>query len=143
MSKHIIGEKDNQYRYKVWMEQATFDLAAAHISLNNSFFEWSCFQSQQAAEKALKALIAYHGKSVPKVHKLGVLVGMIKSFEYRLRGIHIDISELQSYTFITRYPFLIPGEAKTPHKYIKKEEAEICIKKATIILNLIQGLLDE
>ncbi|WP_291998923.1 HEPN domain-containing protein [Caldivirga sp.] len=40
-------------------KQALRDLEAARGSLNNGYYEWSCFQSQQAAEKSLKALL--HG----------------------------------------------------------------------------------
>jgi len=38
-----------------WIEQAKCDLAAARNSSKSKNFDWACFQSQQAAEKALKA----------------------------------------------------------------------------------------
>ncbi len=37
--------------------QATEDIKAANSSMKNKHFEWACFQSQQSAEKALKALL--------------------------------------------------------------------------------------
>jgi HEPN domain-containing protein len=140
--KHIIGESTHNYRYKVWLAQATHDLIAAEHSKDDGFYEWSCFQAEQSAEKALKSVIVYHGKSAPKLHKLGVLIGIVKGVDPRFRGIHIDIADLQSYTFTARYPFLIPGNFETPHDYIQKEDAEICIKQARTILNLINELLD-
>ncbi len=130
------------YRFHVWLMQAQYDLQAAEISRKNGFYEWSCFQAGQAAEKALKAVIVYHGKSAPKVHKLGVLIGMIKNIDARFRGIRLDITELQSYTFSARYPFLIPGNLETPHEYIDAEDARICINQAKTILNLIKEILN-
>lgn len=137
-----IGISDNHYRFHVWLAQAEFDMKAAKYSLEAGFYEWSCFQAEQAAEKALKSVIVYHGRSAPKLHKLGVLIGIVKNVEPKFRGIHIDIAELQSYTFTARYPFLIPGNFETPHDYIEREEAEICINQAQIVLNLVNELLN-
>lgn len=39
-----------------WLKQAFADRGAAEASLASGHFEWACFQAQQAAEKALKAL---------------------------------------------------------------------------------------
>ncbi len=136
-----LGTTDNHYRFKVWLSQAEHDLEAAKVSCSSGFYEWSTFQAEQAAEKAFKSVIVYRGRSAPKVHKLGVLIGIMKNVEPSFRGIHIDIAELQSYTFTARYPFLIPGNYETPHDYITKEDAEICINQAQIILNLINELL--
>ena len=40
-----------------WMKQAEADLKAARDSFEASNYEWSCFQSQQSGEKALKAYL--------------------------------------------------------------------------------------
>ena len=39
-----------------WWEQAKKDLSAAKNSVKSGDYEWASFQSNQAAEKALKAL---------------------------------------------------------------------------------------
>jgi HEPN domain-containing protein len=140
--KPTLGQSDNHFRFAVWLAQATYDVHAAKESMEAENFEWACFQAEQSAEKALKSVIVFHGKSAPKLHRLGVLIGVVKSVDPRFRGIHIDIAELQSYTFTARYPFLIPGNYETPHDYITKEDADICIKQAEIILNLIKELLN-
>lgn len=44
-----------------WMEQARRDLAMAGQARDTGFFEWACFISQQAAEKAIKAVYQKHG----------------------------------------------------------------------------------
>ena len=39
-----------------WFKQALRDLKAAKDNLNAENYEWACFQSQQSAEKAVKAV---------------------------------------------------------------------------------------
>ncbi len=43
-------------REKDWYKQALRDLEHAENDLKNGFYEWACFSSQQAAEKAVKTL---------------------------------------------------------------------------------------
>lgn len=44
-------------RSKDWINQANQDLHTAQGLLDQGSFEWSCFVAQQAAEKAVKAVI--------------------------------------------------------------------------------------
>jgi len=46
-----------------WLTQAKRDLKAAKDSARNENYEWACFQAQQAAEKAVKALLYAYGAS--------------------------------------------------------------------------------
>jgi len=39
--------------------QAAEDIKAATASMQNNHYEWACFQSQQSAEKSLKALLLF------------------------------------------------------------------------------------
>ncbi len=47
---------------KRWFMQARRDIKAARDSAEAGNYEWCCFQAQQAAEKALKALSHVLGK---------------------------------------------------------------------------------
>lgn len=44
-----------------WLKQAEADLKAARDNLEDANYEWSCFQAQQSAEKALKAFLYEKG----------------------------------------------------------------------------------
>ncbi|MEM3005041.1 MAG: HEPN domain-containing protein [Candidatus Bathyarchaeia archaeon] len=44
-----------------WMSQAERDMKQAEISFREGLYEWACFAAQQAAEKAVKALIQILG----------------------------------------------------------------------------------
>lgn len=57
-------------RFKDWMAQAESDLEHAKKSLKMQDYNWSCFASQQAAEKALKAA---HPKIIIQKKKPGRL----------------------------------------------------------------------
>lgn len=46
-------------RYEDWLNQAEKDFESANDSKNSGHFEWTCFQAQQSAEKALKSLLLY------------------------------------------------------------------------------------
>ena len=46
-------------RFNDWLKQADKDLEAANDSKETTHYEWACFQAQQSAEKALKALLLF------------------------------------------------------------------------------------
>lgn len=43
-------------RHRDWLRQAKRDLEHARHALQDKEYEWSCFASQQSAEKAVKAV---------------------------------------------------------------------------------------
>lgn len=45
-----------------WLEQAQSDLEHARYDLRAEFYEWACFSSQQAAKKAVKAVVQRQGE---------------------------------------------------------------------------------
>ncbi len=139
---HKLGGPDlRKNRSKIWFEQAGFDLLAANISNSSGFYEWGCFQSTQAVEKALKALLTFSGWNPPKTHKLSVLIGLCNNANHDFRKVKFIFRDLEIYTFIARYPFLLPGESRTPHDYIADHEAVKCIEQADDITQKIEKLL--
>ncbi|MHA1364333.1 MAG: HEPN domain-containing protein [Candidatus Freyarchaeota archaeon] len=46
------------------LRQAEKDLAKARRDLDEGDYEWACFTSQQAAEKAVKALFQFRGVEI-------------------------------------------------------------------------------
>lgn len=135
-------ERSSQKRFTVWLLQSQFDLEAAQSSFNNGHFEWSCYQSVQSVEKALKAVIVHAGFRPPQTHKLGILVSMCNRANVLFTAIQLPFRKIESYTFIARYPFVIPGENKTPREFITKKDAETCLSIAVNILTKIKQFLD-
>lgn len=57
-----------------WLRQAESDMDAAKNSVNSKNYDWSCFQSQQAAEKGLNAFLYKKGYTSIITHSLKELV---------------------------------------------------------------------
>ena len=138
-----IFKSEKSKRYKVWLKQAEFDIAAAEVSYNNKFFEWACFQSQQAVEKALKAVLVHAGLRPPKMHKLAVLMSECNKANKKFKKTKLGFKDVESFAFIARYPFLIPGENMSPHEAITSKDAQGCIDQAKKFLEKIRKLLGE
>jgi HEPN domain-containing protein len=129
-------------RYKAWIKQARFDMGAAELSKENGYYEWACFQSEQAVEKALKAVLVFSGWRPPKMHKLSVLMSYCNKANEEFSKTKLQFRDLETFTFLSRYPFLIPGENLSPHEFITLDDAQRCIDQANRFLNKIQKLLN-
>lgn len=135
-------ERSAQKRFNVWLLQSQFDLEAAQTSFSNAHFEWCCYQSVQSVEKALKAVIVHAGFRPPQTHKLGILVSMCNRANALFTAIQLPFRKIESYTAIARYPFVIPGEQKTPREFITEKDAETCLSIAVNILTKIKEFLN-
>lgn len=136
-----FNQKKEHGRYAIWLSQSRHDLEASFVSLNSQYYEWASYQATQSAEKALKSLIAHAGWRPPRTHKLSVLIGIANSINTIFREQKFKFRDLEIYTFISRYPFLIPGEKSAPHDYVKKHDADSCIDEAKGIMNIIETSL--
>lgn len=131
-------------RYKVWLKQAKYDLKASRVSYEGNFNEWAAYQAEQAVEKALKAVISHAGKTPPRMHKLPVLFGYGNGVNQEFSKTKFEFRHLESFTFISRYPFLLPGKNEnTPHELISDDDARLCIKQAEKILEQIERILEK
>src|SRR5262245_63943298 len=62
------------------------------------------FHAQQAAEKALKALLVRHGIPVDKTHDIGTLLGQAESMAPGLAQTLREAEELTAHAVASRYP---------------------------------------
>lgn len=90
--------------YKEWLKRAKSNLEIAkHSKLENVCYEDLCFEVQQCAEKALKAIFVFHNTEIPKVHSFHVILGEIERY-YQIPSDIKEVEELNNYAVITRYP---------------------------------------
>ncbi|MGC9260462.1 MAG: HEPN domain-containing protein [Phycisphaerae bacterium] len=89
-----------------WVSKASDDLAAAETLLTRDppLLGPSCFHSQQAVEKYLKALLTHWNVEVPKTHDLGKLLQLIESCNSELASGLINVLVLNTYATACRYP---------------------------------------
>ncbi len=128
-------------RYLTWLKQSKYDLAAAFLSLENEYFEWAVYQAEQAVEKALKAVIVHAGQRPPKIHKLSILFGFCNQINSEFKNTKFNFKHVEAFTFISRYPFLIPDGNKTPHELITEKDAGKSLSEASEILLSITRIL--
>lgn len=119
-----------------WLKQAEADFDAAKDSLKSEHFEWACFQAQQAAKKALKAFLYSQGLRAIITHSIAEL--LMKAQKYVSFDIPLKQAKaLDSYYIPTRYPNGLPGTS-IPARYYSKEDAELCINYAELILKSVK-----
>ena len=94
------------YNVAEWIRYARMDYdAAMHLrSFHPMPIEIICYHCQQAAEKALKAVLIYHGKEVPYIHDTIRLWELATPLEPRLSPLELPSSRLTDFATLTRYP---------------------------------------
>ena len=95
-----MGKED----YKTWLKRAESNLKLAKEGqVEGVLFEDLCFEAQQAAEKALKALSIYVREKYEKVHAFGVLLDDLEK-HVEIPNYVKEVLELSDYAVQTRYP---------------------------------------
>jgi len=125
---------------KKWLRQAEADLKAAKDSLEHGNFEWSCFQSQQGAEKCLKALLYNKGYTSIVTHSVKRLVAEALKINKSLSELSSDARFLDMFYIPTRYPNSL-DEDMAPTDFYEEEDAQKCLNSATLILNAAKKYL--
>lgn len=115
-------------RSRDWIRQAEKDLEKAKLDLEWGYYEWACFTSHQAAEKAIKAVFQHiHGDAWGHSTK-----ALIENLPFDDRQICIEYAKLLDKFYIpTRYPNGLPEGI--PHDYFTKKEAEEAVQAASRI----------
>ena len=90
----------------------------------------SCFHSQQAAEKAVKAAL-YSNRVESRGHSiLDLLEGLERVIGVRVNKLYEDARLLDKHYAPPRYPNLHPGVSVPSYKLYSKEDAGRCINSA-------------
>ncbi len=89
-----------------WLAHAESDLNLARLAKDREDIlpEQVCFHAQQAAEKALKAVLLSRGIEFPLVHDIEVLVRLAEGKGIALPAGIADASALTPYAIEARYP---------------------------------------
>lgn len=94
---------------KQWLDFADQDLGVARHLFDTYYpkpLEIVCYHCQQAAEKALKAVIVANGcpGGLPKMHDLSFLLGQMKNY-VQIDDLYFDYADaLTPYGVSVRYP---------------------------------------
>ena len=111
---------ENQVRLELvgqWLRKADLDIRSAEALLSEDppLAYPSCFHSQQAAEKYLKAFLTWHQVEFRKTHSMGELLDLVAVVDASLADGLASATSLNPYGVEVRYPGDLPepepGEA--------------------------------
>jgi HEPN domain-containing protein len=118
-----------------WLIKAHSDLASARKlgSDPDAYLDTAIYHCQQAAEKALKALLVYHDQRFEKTHDLRHLLGLAVGYQPSLSTLTHSAAQLNPYAVAFRYP----DERMEP----SREEFESALAAAQELIDQIISLL--
>ena len=118
-----------------WLLKAELDLRAARgdLGLVPPLLGDAAFHCQQAAEKALKAVLALHDRPSRKTHDLGELQRAVRETEPSLALVASAAVPLSDYAWEFRYP----GDVLDP----PAEEVSEALGIASDLVGAVRGLL--
>jgi HEPN domain-containing protein len=87
-----------------WLRHAWSNLELARVGRKSRILlEDLCFHAQQAAEKALKAVLVFRSVPFPKTHNIGTLLDLLPD-DLSLPAEVKEAPGLTDYAVLTRYP---------------------------------------
>lgn len=121
-----------------WIEQAQHDLAHARNDVDSRFYDWACFSSQQAAEKAAKAVLQRLGGEAwgHSVADLLTEIGKARSVSEPLLDAALELDKAY---IPARYPDAHPSGS--PRRRYTRAEAERMVAHADVVVRFCEGLL--
>ena len=122
-----------------WLRQAESDLAFAELGAREGFPAQACFTSQQAAEKALKAVLYLSGARFVPGHSLVELLDRAAADTASLRRLQDSARQLDQYYIPTRYPNGLPGGI--PAEVFADAQAEDAVGRAREFIESAHALL--
>jgi len=118
-----------------WLGIVDQDLKSAKLLLKGEIFSTAVYHCQQAAEKALKAYLAFKNNKITKTHDLTKLVESCSQFDIKFEKLYSDAEHLKPFATKFRYPteFDIPDV----------QDTENAVKQAQKIVNFVRKKIAE
>ncbi len=99
---------ESRASYQAWMTYAHEDLQVASLLIARGFSGPACFHAQQAAEKAIKAYLAWLGEEdIPRTHDLLSLSRLLQRWG-REQPPQYSLMALNQHAVAARYPNEVP-----------------------------------
>ena len=101
-----MKSEDDPFNPQIWLSRArsNLNLAEAGQHIQDVFLEDLCFEAQQAAEKALKAICIHLELDFTKTHSLTILMDTIEAGGVPIPDAVREAAILTQYAVRTRYP---------------------------------------
>ena len=109
-----------------WLNRARSNLVRARQREAEVYLEDLCFDAQQAAEKAIKAVLVARRIDFPYLHDLAHLLSLLKGAGEVVPEAVRDARKLTPYAVLTRYPGTVrPVTEREYERAVKIAEAVV------------------
>ncbi|MCE2432650.1 MAG: HEPN domain-containing protein [Candidatus Latescibacteria bacterium] len=116
-----------------WLNRARSNLAMAMNRVPDTYLEDLCFEAQQAAEKAIKAVMISRNIEFPYVHNLALLLSILEDDGEIVPNPVRRAARLTPYAVDTRYPGL-----SSP---VEEQEYKDAVEIAETVVRWAEGRL--
>jgi HEPN domain-containing protein len=112
-----------------WLKEAEATLLQAEEAVRDKFYNLACFLAEQAAQKALKAVLYLWGARQITIHSITELTQALVAKDSKFERFVPFGKQLDKYYILTRYPDAVPRPT-IPSEIYTEEEASGAIKIA-------------
>ncbi len=112
----MVGRRYPPTDPREWLNRARSNLTPAESEGADVLFEDLCFEAQQAAEKAIKAVFIHRGARFPYFHELDELLNRLGASGIKIPKYVRQADELSPFAVVTRYPGLAGPVTKRQHR---------------------------
>lgn len=109
-----------------WVNRARSNLLQAQARQGGVYLEDLCFLAQQAAEKAIKAVLIHLGVEFPYTHDLTTLIALVVGAGLSVSEAVAQAARITRFAVLARYPVL--AEPVTEEEY----ERAVAIAKEVV-----------
>lgn len=119
-----------------WLNRARSNLELAkNSSSNDIYFEDLCYNAQQAAEKAIKAVFIHNHIQYPPVHDLAALITILINNQVDVPDLVRQSARLTRFAVATRYPsILAPVKEEELRRAVYLAEEVVRWSERTVVL---------
>ena len=116
-----------------WMNRAGSNLAIAKSDVAGAYLEEYCYNAQQAAEKAVKAVMILRDIEFPYTHDLSVLLNLLESSGEKVSERIRRAEELTEYATVLRYP--------VDYKEVSEEDCRDLVAVAESVVHWAEDII--
>lgn len=131
---------ENMHCHEDWMRQARRDLRHAENARREEDLEWTCFAAQQAAGKAVRALLQARGIA-SRTPATTFMAAELSSEDAFPRDVLDGLQELDMHYITSRYPDA--HSAGAPLDYYTRATADRAVDAARKALNHVADRIDQ
>lgn len=116
-----------------WLNRAKSNLRRARERIPGVYLEDMCYDAQQAAEKAVKALMIRRELDFPFVHDLDRLISLLEEDGEVIPDEVRQVGQLTKYAIVGRYPH--------EHRPVSEDDFKEALALAEVVVRWAEGVL--